>query len=588
MGRSVAEDLRTASLTRGIEMSREADLPTILSAADAEHYRNIFALQEAGHWAAADHEIAALGNKLLLGEVLAQRYRHRGYRTSYEELARWLDQYADEPDAKALYALALSRHPRGAPMPHKPVAAVPPSDAGGDDVDPRPVAGTKPSAAPRAAEHRRAVALIAEIRLLTPREPRRAEILLASASAKRLIGQAARDKLRDAIADAYLDAGDAQAALALSAAAKNDADAPIAHWHAGLAAWRLGRLAEAGRHFQAVARSSGQSPWVISAAAFWAARVELRNRRPELVSYWLGIAAEHPRTFYGLLARRLLGIDTYFDFDSDAFTDLDLQRVEGTEAGKRALALLEVGQRVRAESELRALAIHGSATLVQSVADLADRANLPALSLQLAAVLANRDGRDHDKALYPVPRWTPRGGFTVDRALLFALMRQESLFLPHVESYAGAVGLMQLMPATARSMAERTGLTLHGKGRKALSDPEINLTLAQAYVSLLLRDPHIDGNLLLLACAYNGGPSNTLHWFDARPEYRKDPLLFLESIPSHQTRVYAEHVLANYWIYRQRLGQPTPDLDALAAGDWPTYTAFDTPSEQDGRYASNR
>ena len=458
------------------------------------------------------------------------------------------------------------------------------------DIDPRPIGGDagKRGVAPDTSDHRRAAALIHEIRTLAPHNPRRAEVLLASNSARRLLSQATHDELRDAIVDAYLDAGDAQAALALSAAAKNDADAPIAHWHAALAAWRLGRLAEAGRHFQAVARSPGQSPWTVSAAAFWAARVELHNQRPELVSYWLGIAAEHPRTFYGLLARRLLGIDTYFDFDADDFTDLDRQRVNGTEAGRRALGLLQVGQRVRAEAELTALASHGPAPLVQALADLADRANLPALSLQLAAVLANRDGLDHDKALYPVPRWKPRGGFTVDRALLFALMRQESLFLPHVESNAGAVGLMQLMPATARSMAELTGVSLQGQAREALADPEINLTLAQAYVGQLLRDEHINGNLLLLACAYNSGPSNALHWLDARPEYRKDPLLFLESIPSPQTRVYVERVLANYWIYRQRLGQPTPDLDALAAGDWPTYTAFDTPSEQDSRYAENR
>ena len=90
-GRSAAADLRTASLTPGTVMPRNLDLPSVLSADDAEHYRNIFALQDSGHWAAADREIAQLHDKLLLGEVLAQRYRHRGYHTSYEELASWLD-----------------------------------------------------------------------------------------------------------------------------------------------------------------------------------------------------------------------------------------------------------------------------------------------------------------------------------------------------------------------------------------------------------------------------------------------------------------------------------------------------------------
>src|SRR6202043_4052288 len=88
-----------------------------------------------------------------------------------------------------------------------------------------------------------------------------------------------------------------------------------------------------------------------------------------------------------------------------------------------------------------------------------DRANMPALSFQLAAFLSRTDGRNHDRALYPVPRWKPRGGFVVDRALLFALMRQESQFLAQVRSPAGALGVMQLMPATARSMAARVGFS---------------------------------------------------------------------------------------------------------------------------------
>jgi hypothetical protein len=77
-------------------------------------------------------------------------------------------------------------------------------------------------------------------------------------------------------------------------------------------------------------------------------------------------------------------------------------------------------------------------------------------------------------------------------------------------------------------------------------------------------------------------------WQWLATEYRHDPLLFLESIPSHEARVFAKHVLTNYWIYRERLGQPTHDLDELAAGKWPTYIALDPGPEQDGRYAENR
>lgn len=498
----------------GIFTFREPELPPVLSGADAERYRQIFALQDRGRWAEADREVAALDDKILISEALAQRYRSHRYRPTYPELARWLDLYADEPEAKIIYAMAVARHPAGSPDPAKPLAIARLAQASEDGVD---------AAEPHAgASH-----------------------------------------------------------------PKSGVQAPSRHWDAGLAAWRQGSLGEAGQHFQALARSPGQSPWTRSAAAFWAARVELRSRHPENVTPWLRLAAEHPRTFYGLLARRLLGVDMYFNFDSDMFTDVDLRLLEGIDAGRRALALLQIGDRPRAEAELRALAGHGSPELVESVTALADRANLPALSLQLAAVLANADGRNHVQALYPVPRWAPLGGFIVDRALVFALMRQESQFLPHVQSSAGALGLMQIMPATARSVARRTGLTPLGE-RTALVDPELNLTLAQEYMAMLLKDEHIRGNLLMFACAWNGGPKAAARWRSARAEFSSDPLLFLESIPAKESRIFTHRVLANYWIYRIRMGQPTQDLDALAAGDWPTYTSLDDAAPPTGLNAANR
>lgn len=589
-------DLRTAELTPGTEILREADLPEVLTPADIDHYRRIFALQDTGKWQEADREIGALHDKLLLGEVLAERYRDAHYHASYDELAHWLALYGDEPDAKAIYAEALSRRPKGAPAPTRPYAGGSLPQFGDDaDIEPRPGDAdpglSDPSLAPPTAKSR-AGALAAEIRSYAGSEPRRAELLLAGMDAKKLLATPLRDQLRAAIAQGYLAAGEAEQALALSAATEGAAFAPIAHWNAGLAAWRLGRLDEARLHFQALARSPGQSTWTNSAAAFWAARVELRARRPENYAYWLRIAAEKPRTFYGLLARRLLGVDPYLSVDADPFTEFDAELVGGITPGRRALGLLAVGQTKLAEAELHLLAGRGSPPLVQSLAALADRANLPGLSLQLAGALTNADGRHHDHALYPVPRWTPRGGFTVDRALIFALMRQESQFAPHARNVSGATGLMQLMPATARSMAERAGVALKRRDgraeRIALTDPEFNLTLAQKYVELLLHDDHIKGNLLLFAVAYNAGPGALTRLEPGREEFRRDPLLFLESIPAVQPRQFALHVLTNYWIYRLRLGQPSPDLDALAAGHWPTYTALDSTSKPGASHVATR
>ena len=105
---------------------------------------------------------------------------------------------------------------------------------------------------------------------------------------------------------------------------------------------------------------------------------------------------------------------------------------------------------------------------------------------------------------------------------------------------------------------------------------------------MLLRDRRIKGNLVMFALAYNRGPAAGQRPQDLSAEYRHDPLLFLESVASPQARLFTKHVLTNYWIYRMRLGQETRDLDALAAGKWPTYIALDPRPTQDGRYAANR
>ncbi|HLJ64323.1 MAG TPA: lytic transglycosylase domain-containing protein, partial [Stellaceae bacterium] len=491
-GPAEAEDIRTAALTPPTEPVREADLPNVLSTADAARYRRIFTLEAAGNFPEADREIARLDDRLLVGAVLAQRYLDRRYHEKFQELADWLAHYADEPDARDIYELALKRRPANARL-TAPTSAAPSLRGRYDDAsEPHALGGPAHSRPLARALLREATWLKRQIRRNAHSDPVKAESLWSGAQAKRLLSDGEREELQSFIAEGYLDSGDTRHALELSEGSHDRAYASISHWHAGLAAWRLGQLDSARKHFQALARDPGQSSWTISAAAFWAARVELKDRQPQEVDHWLGVAAAHPYTFYGLLARHTLGVDTSFDFDVDPFTDLDAQIMTGFAAGRRASALVQVGEIGRAELELRRLAAHASPTLLPSLAALADRANMPALSFQLAQTLTDADGRYHVQALYPLPRWTPRGGFTVDRAFLFALMRQESQFLTDAESSAGAVGLMQLMPATARLMAERTGLkeSLQAAGRRhlreALADPALNLSLAQEFLATLL------------------------------------------------------------------------------------------------------
>ena len=578
-----ADRYEVAALPPSAAPPREAgELPAILGTADVARYRAIASLQDDGRFAAADAEIAGLQDRVLLGHVLAQRYLDHRYKPRYDELHDWLQHYTDLPQAQVIHWLALKRKPAGAHLANIPDTA--PIELRGIVDDP---ADLRPPC--RAAASDAAGTAKLEIRRLAHSDPAAAEEVLQRSDRDHLFSDADYDEARADVAEGYLFAGESQRALLLAATARTAAYRPLSHWDAGLAAWRLGRLDEARTHFEALARLPHLSRWNLSAAAFWAARVHTRSKRPEQATYWLRMAAQQTRTFYGLLARRTLGLETSFDFEPEIFGDIDLGALTGIPAARRALALLQTGDRRAAELELRMMASDASFTLYPALFALADRGNMPALSVQLATMQSQVDGRRHDNALFPMPRWQPASGFTVDRALLFAVMRQESQFLPSAESGAGAVGLMQLMPSTAQAMATRLGMTLngHGKGAQKLTDPEVNLTLGQHFLFSLLEHEQIKGNLILFAAAYNSGPGNLLRW-RARPEYQGDPLLFLESMPSRETRIFTERVLTNYWVYRLRLKQPSPDLDMLAAGRWPVYVAMDAQPRQVASNASAR
>ena len=299
----------------------------------------------------------------------------------------------------------------------------------------------------------------------------------------------------------------------------------------------------------------------------------MTGQRPDRVSRWLKMAAGQPRSFYGIIARRWLGEKSPFDWQPPVLTRERLQRVTTEKPGRRALALLEAGLNVRAGRELRFLAGSKNTELTQSLIALADKLSLPMVSYRAGAALIGNSATLPAVALYPLPEWKPREGFRVDRALIFAFMRQESAFNVRARSSVGARGLMQLMPATASFIAQRR---FHGKQRNKLYDPALNTSLGQKYILHLLENNHIDGDLLLLAAAYNGGPGNLKKWQRrARKGEYTDALMFIESIPARETRIFIERVLSNLWMYRERLGEPAPSLDALAAGERPVYIAVD-------------
>jgi soluble lytic murein transglycosylase-like protein len=376
------------------------------------------------------------------------------------------------------------------------------------------------------------------------------------------------------------------AAVELAGAPENHVTEPSADWLAGLTAWKEGEFGPAAMKFEKVARSSESPPWDKAAGAFWAARSHLKDRQPAEVSKWLKVAARYRESFYGQISRRMLGLDPGFDFSLRPFDAAEAKAIVLTPAGSRALGLLQVGQTHWAEKELLTLQARRGNELGDAMAALAQMANMPALALNVAAGVEDRKLAPWlDAMRYPMPAWKPADGFLVDRALLYAIMRHESGFDPDANSGAGAKGLMQIMPATADAIVRKKGF-FSGAREHRLLDPVTNLTLGQKYIRILFDDSAVKGSLIGTIASYNAGPGNYGAW---KSELKiDDPLLFIESIPSLQTRTFVRRVLASLWIYRERLGQDTPALDALVAGEWPIYQPMDaTDGTRVARYGTH-
>lgn len=478
--------------------------PAPLSEHDQSLYAAAFRAVRRGEFGEALARVASISDHSLMGQLQFEILFHRDYRASYEELSAWMERYADLPMAARVHALALRRRPAGAPEPRAPAvgAAAMAQAATAAPAPPPP----------------------------TPRQAREA-----------------------------LNAGELETAWTLALAA----DDP---WVAGLAAFRLSRFDDAFGAFQRVALDPGEDVWVRAGAGYWTARSATAAGRPEQATEFLRLAARWPQTFYGQIAVRQLGLDLPLDGAGAAHqASVLLSQPESAvdqvalavflaqePRARRAAALAQLGRPEDAGQELRA-------GLRAAVAE-GERQNWLMLAQGLA-LGASGTGRV-DALDYPTPQLAPDGGFSLERGLIYALVRKESLFDPSARSSVGAYGLMQVMPATA---AELSGDPAFRSEPERLFDPGVNLRLGQNYLQYVLAMGPIQGDVLRAVAAYNGGPGPVFEAVRRLPP-DADALLIIESIPSPQPRQYVEEVMAAYWIYQRLLGGRTATLDAVVAG----------------------
>jgi soluble lytic murein transglycosylase-like protein len=557
--RACASDKSTVQASAPVLLAQAATAPSVLSSGDVERYQRILALQDDGDMKKADALIAELENKILMGHVLRERYLHPAWKSTFDELNTWMDAYADLPGADDIYDLARARQPKKLrrtitpPLPRE--RRNPPDEV----IEDRGVNGKAIPTARKVQTH------------IEKDRPTQAIALINGPKTRKQLSDGDYDVLMNRIAwSYYIEKKNDEAYKYASQVANRRRDyVPLADWVAGLAAYRLKNFAGAAEHFSYVARADVRET-TRSGGAFWAARSYLMAKQPEKVTPMLELAAKKPRTFYGLIAIKMLGKPMPFEWKGLGLDENRLTALRKADrAVDRSIALTQIARRDIADQELYRVHSRVSASHDPALAGLAQVLDLPATQLHVASEAANPDA--YMTALYPIPSFAPENGFQFDRALIFAFVRAESRFKLNAKSSSGAVGLMQIMPATAASI---TGNRSFRRDTDPLYEPGYNMRLGQQYLQQMMAYGQPDGNLFVMATAYNGGPGNTRRWLNEM-DYQDDPLLYVESIPARETRDYIEKVLANMWIYHHRLGQPAPTLEAVAAGGWPTYKAVE-------------
>lgn len=336
-------------------------------------------------------------------------------------------------------------------------------------------------------------------------------------------------------------------------------------WVQGLAAWRLREYRTALAAFDRVAKQAPDSE-LRAAAYYWAARAAMAAGDPTSVQPRLRAAATNEETFYGLLASETLGQPVVSQKQNVRADRRAWRALEEQPNVRAAIALTEIGEDKYADEALRHQARIGNAELHEPLIALAGALSLPETQLYLAH--NTPQGRKLAAAnRYPQPNWEPNGGWRVDPALVYAHTLQESRFQRAVVSGAGAMGLMQVRPGTARDLARWNG-DVGGPGD--LKQPAVNIDYGQRYLEYLSRDGSTGGLLPKVIAAYNAGPAPIARW---QTEVRDggDPLLFMESIPYWETRGYVGIVLRNYWMYEAQQGKPSVSRAALAQGKWPRF-----------------
>ncbi|MDD3799810.1 MAG: lytic transglycosylase domain-containing protein [Novosphingobium sp.] len=535
-------------------------VPSVLSRSERDFYRSVFDAIESGQWSRVQDLLSDDNDGPLHQVALAEYYlAANSPKVELPQIQVWLaDPVARAlPQAAQITRLGLRRGLDSTPgLPQEQAFYSQGSQP--KRVRPRPVDdGTMPAGISSAILDR-----------IKNDDPDGARQMLDGIDSS--LSPAARAEWRQRVAWSYYIENNDPAALAMAATVSQGSGPWVAEgeWVAGLAAWRLGDCETAAQSFERTGRAAANSE-LSAAGYYWASRAQVRCRAPERAASLLRSAARADDTLYGMLALEQLGQripETYAqaDFGKDDWKALrDIPNV------RIADGLVEIGEYDLADEVLRHQAKIGDPRQFDALSRLARDFGMPATQLWMA-YNAPLGGRPEPASRYPTPKWQPVNGWRVDPALVYAHALQESNFRTSVVSPAGARGLMQIMPGTARHYA--ASINMNGTYDE-LAKPEINLAFGQRTLEDLRDSSGTGGLLPKVMAAYNAGLSPVTRW-NTEINDQGDPLLWMESIPYWETRGYVAIVTRNYWMYERQANAASPSRLALAQDRWPAFPAI--------------
>ena len=366
---------------------------------------------------------------------------------------------------------------------------------------------------------------------------------------------------RRIVARDLLDLGKNQLAYKVAAThlAESPTEAVEADFHAGWIALRfLGDARTAAKHFAEIVQISNK-PLSLSRGYYWLGRAAEAGGGGSAQQYYQR-AAHYAATYYGQLAAARLGRRP----DAISFpsaSSAERRRFESREAVRAIRRLEEIGSDWRADALYRDLAEElDSPGELALLSVMAERRGDHHLVLQVGKIAYWR-GVDAPALAFPIGVIPASANISASgKALAYAIARQESAFNPAARSSAGALGLLQLMPGTAKSMARKVGVSY--SPQRLISDAGYNATLGAQFLGDQIAD--FDGSYVLTFAAYNAGPRRAREWVqrfgDPRGMSLDQVVDWVERIPFTETRNYVQRIMENYEVYKMRLGADA-DID---------------------------